>query len=253
MADKRKYHDDEVREILDLASKGDGGGQRTGADEEGLTLAELQEVGLEVGMDPDRIAEAASAVDARRQRLPRRTSLGLPIGLGRIVELPSGLTDHEWDRLVVEFRETFGSRGRLTSSEGTREWTGGDVQARVVTMGTGARVHIQTQKGDASLLNTVGVTSGSIGFGLLIADAIAELLGRSVFTGDFLSGPGLIIPLTFVTICLAALITNLIALPRWAREREGQMEYLAQRVGKLFREPPDSEELVADPPRSGAT
>ena len=37
------------------------------------------------------------------------------------------------------------------------------------------------------------------------------------------------------------LASNLLSLPRWAREREGQMEYLAGRVGALLEEPPQGE------------
>ena len=38
------------------------------------------------------------------------------------------------------------------------------------------------------------------------------------------------------------LASNLLGLRRWAREREGQMEYLAGRVGALLEEPPRGEE-----------
>ena len=41
-----------------------------------------------------------------------------------------------------------------------------------------------------------------------------------------------------------ALIANLVGLPRWAREREGQMEYLAGRVQVLLGRPPQEEESV---------
>ena len=39
-----------------------------------------------------------------------------------------------------------------------------------------------------------------------------------------------------------ALASNLLSLPRWAREREGQMEYIAGRVGALLGEGPQGEE-----------
>ena len=63
MADERKYQDDEVREICDPAVGGDRIGPPAAPVEGGLSLAELQEVGLEVGMKPERIAEAALAIE----------------------------------------------------------------------------------------------------------------------------------------------------------------------------------------------
>ena len=74
------------------------------------------------------------------------------------------------------------------------------------------------------------------------ADAIAEVFGSSVFTGDFLTGPGIVIPLMLAGIGMATLASNLLRLPRWARVREGQMEHLAGRVGALLEEPPQAEE-----------
>ena len=104
MADERKYQDDEVREIFDLAVGGGRIGPPATPDEGGLSLAELQAVGLEVGMKPERIAEAALAVDSKRGILPSRTYLGMPVSVGRVVELPGPVSDHEWQLLVAEFR-----------------------------------------------------------------------------------------------------------------------------------------------------
>ena len=115
MADERKYQDDEVKEIFDLAIGEDPIGRPPTSDEAGLSLSELQEVGLEVGMEPERIAEAALAVDSRRGILPSRRYLGMPISVGRVVELPGPVTDQEWQLLVAEFREVFGARGRIAS------------------------------------------------------------------------------------------------------------------------------------------
>lgn len=238
MTDERKYRDEEVNEIFDLAASRDEVGRPAVSDEGGLTLAELQEVGLEVGLEPGRIAEAASAVDARRGVLPRRTSLGMPISVGRVIELPGALTDHQWELLVAQLRETFGARGRVVSHGGVRQWTNGNLHAFLEPTETGHRLHLRTHKGGAVALNATGVAGLSIGLGLLVADVIAEVFGSSIFTGDPLTGPGIVLPLMLAGIGVAALASNLLRLPRWAREREGQMEYLAGRVGALLGESP---------------
>src|SRR5678815_1596820 len=75
MADERRYQEDEGAEIFEAASapalaRGDA------APTQGLTLAELQAIGREVGIAPERIAEAAASLARSQPPLPRRTELG---------------------------------------------------------------------------------------------------------------------------------------------------------------------------------
>ncbi len=230
MTNERKYRDEEVKEIFDLAVGTDDVGRPAVSDESGLTLAELQEVGLEVGMDPGRIAEAAFAVDARREVLPRRTYLGVPTSVGRIVDLPRALTDHEWDVLVGELRETFGARGTVTAQGGAREWTNGNLHAFLEPTATGHRLRLGTLKGNAVALITTGAAGLALGLALL-----------TLFIGEQLPGAAMVALL----IALAGggtLGVNMLRLPRWAREREGQMEYIAGQVVALVGERSEGEE-----------
>lgn len=228
MTNERKYHDEEVKEILGLAANRGEAERPAVSDQGGLTLSELQEVGLEVGMDPGRIAEAAFAVDTRRQVLPRRRSLGMPVSVSRVIELPRAVTDREWELLVAELRETFDARGQVTSHGGVREWTSGDLHAFLEPTETGHRFRLKTHKGGAIALNRLGV-SGLV-MGLI-------LLTMFLTTGPSPVGLELVMML-LVGVGGGALASNILSLPRWARKREGQMEYLAGRVGALFEEPP---------------
>ena len=231
MTNERRYQDDEVKEILGLAANRAELGRPAVSDEGGLTLSELQEVGLEVGMDPARIAEAAFAVDTRRQVLPRRTSLGMPVSVSRVIELPRAVTDREWELLVAELRETFGARGQVASHGGVREWTNGNLHAFLEPTETGHRLRLRTHKGGAMALNRMGVTGLAMGLILL-----------TMFLTTGLSPVRLeLVMMSLVAIGGGALASNVLSLPRWAREREGQMEYLAGRVGALLGEPPQGE------------
>jgi hypothetical protein len=229
MTNERRYQDGEVKEILSLAANRAEVAQPAVSDEGGLTLSELQEVGLEVGMDPGRIAEAAFAVDTRREVLPRRTSFGMPISVGRVIELPRAVTDREWELLVAELRETFGARGQVTSHGGVREWAIGNLHAFLEPTDTGHRLRLRTHKGGALALNTMGVAGLAMGLILLTMFLTA---GPSPVSLE-------LVMMLLVGMGGGALATNIVRLPRWAREREGQMEYIASRSGALLGEPPE--------------
>ena len=232
MAEERRYREEEVKEIFELASSTHKAGRPAAFDESGLTLAELQEVGLEVGVEPSRIAHAASTLDTRLNVLPRRTSLGMPISVGRIIDLPRAVTDREWDLLVAEFRETFGARGQITSHGGVREWSNGNLRAFLEPTESGHRLRLRTLKGGARALNWMGVA------GLVMA---LTLLTMFLTTGNSPARMELGM-MWLVGLGGGALASNLLRLPRWAHEREGQMEYLAGRVGALLGETAQGEE-----------
>ena len=123
---KRRYGDEEVREIFSLATTGGGRDPSLPSESGGLTLDELQRIGQEAGIEPARVAHAAETLDARGRAAPVRRSLGLPIGLTRVVDLPRAPTDREWERLISEFRSTFGAQGTATTSGGLRDWSVGN-------------------------------------------------------------------------------------------------------------------------------
>jgi len=226
MTDERKYQEEEVKEILFLAANRAEVGRLAGSDKRGLTLSELQDVGLEVGIEPGRITEAAFAVDTRREVLPRGAFLGVPTSVGRVVDLPRALSDREWEVLVGELRETFGARGKVTSHGGIREWTNGNLHAFLEPTATGDRLRLGTRKGNAMALITMGTLGLVIGLSLVTLFVFEEL-GRAA----------LVLPVLMAAVGGGTLVANAIRLPRWARKREEQMEYIAGRVGALLREP----------------
>jgi hypothetical protein len=149
MNDVRRYSEDEVQEILRLATASDQALPPSAA-QRGLTLAQLQEIGTEVGIPATQVAEAARAIARRPVVLPARTVLGQPRTVSRIVPIPRALTDEEWTRVVVDLRETFGARGVIESHGGLRSWTNGNLQVHVEPDAEGYRVRMWTLKGSAA-------------------------------------------------------------------------------------------------------
>lgn len=221
MTDERRYTDEEIREIFGAATEAGPGG-RTPSTGTGMTLREIQEIADEVGISPERIAAAAAALDRHPPVTARRRMLGMPIGVGRAVDLPRAPTDREWEMIVADLRETFGARGRVTELRNLREWRNGNLHASIEPTETGYRLRMGTVKGEA-------LSMTRIGFG-------AVLIAMVMFVAFMLtaSGAGFEGPLILAAMGGAAIASSAIRLPWWARERERQMEEIAARTVDLI-------------------
>src|SRR6185369_4846059 len=159
---ERRYGEDEVREIFSLATTGDARDPSLPAEAGGLTLDELQRIAEQVGIEPARVAHAAARLDARGTPAPVRRSLGLPIGVSRVVDLPRAPTDREWERLVAEARTTFGTQGRERTSGSLREWSVGNLHLSIEPTDNGERLRLSTLRDDAVILNGFAVVMGGV-------------------------------------------------------------------------------------------
>jgi hypothetical protein len=216
---ERRYNDKEIAAIFRAAAEeGLQSPPHEVAREEGMTLAELQTIGSEVGIASDAVAQAARAVDVRLGAASR-TFLGLPIGVARTVNLNRRLTDEEWERLVVQLREVFNARGRTRSEGSLRQWTNGNLQVLLEPTETGHRLRFGTLHGGARF----SIGSGIAVLGVTAAVAISSALGGTL--GDAIPGIALLFAAGVGMIASGAL-----RLPRWARLRERQMEALAARI-----------------------
>lgn len=216
----RRYNDDEVAEIFAKASETEQATRRQLPASEGLTLTELQRIGQEAGIAPELVAQAARSLDQPRQP-ETPVFLGLPIGAARTVRLDRRLTDAEWERLVVDLRETFNARG-VVRSEGTlRQWSNGNLQVLLEPDGEGQRVRFRTIKGSARPYMFVGLGM----MGVSVATFLASTLTGAMGAAEALSKVG-----TMALIGAAFFAMAAVPLPRWARLRKQQMEQLAQRL-----------------------
>jgi hypothetical protein len=227
MPDERTYGEEEVAEIFRIAAEArNATGGTALAPVNGFTLAELQSIGGEVGLAPERVAQAAAAVDLRRGAL-RRSELGMPVAVGRTVDLPRAPTDREWEMLVADLRETFGARGRAGSRGEVREWTNGNLNAFVEPTPTGYRLRLATTKANGLALNRMGAVSLVMALVTLLVLYLTGALAEEMLGPVILSMMG-----------GGALAWNALRLPGWAQEREGQMEAIAVRAKTLLDAPP---------------
>ncbi len=237
MSPERRYNEQEIAGIFKQAAEAQETAQRRLPHTEGLTLAELQEIGKEAGITPEFIARSAAAVDRTGPAPPPTRFLGLPISVARTVDLPGPLSDENWDRLVVELRETFQAHGKLRRDGSLREWKNGNLHAVVEPTEAGHRLRLYTVKGNAkiSLLGGLAAFAYGLAFLLLLA-----------FTDDLV--PVIMMVMTLISVIgLGGMGFTAFRLPRWARERARQMEALAARAVELAGAQPATALPEVDP------
>lgn len=214
MDNERRFDGEEIEAILDRAVTAREASDAARLPHEGLTLAELKDVGREVGIPAERIEEAARALD-RTGGVAR--TLGLPLSVGRSFALPRPPTDAEWDQLVADLRATFGATGTVHRDGGLRGWTNGNLHAWIEPDGSGYRLRMGTSKGSARQLGAVG----------------AGMLGMSGILGT-LTAVGADVPLAGAGALLAMGVGTLVAAlgstPAWARTRLEQIDGVARRA-----------------------
>jgi hypothetical protein len=225
-SDERRFNESEVDEILQRATSAEGSrGLTPSASSDGLTLSQLQDIGAQVGIPPERMTEAAHALAARLPSPAPRTFMGMPRSVSRIVRLPRTLTEEEWLRLVADLRQTFGAQGRIHAHGTLRSWTNGNLQVHVEPDGDGYRLRMQTLKGDTFSRAFVGGTAVLMS-GVLFLEHATQGLGTAALAFAALIGLA----------GLGQFVSLRVLLPRWAGERASQMDAIAERVQHSLEE-----------------
>jgi len=219
---ERRFNEVEVAVIFKRATTREEHGPQLVPAGEGLTLAQLQDIGREIGVAPHVIAESADLLDDANLSATRRF-LGLPMGVERTVRLRHRLSDEDWERLVVEMREVFDARGIVRHEGSLRQWTNGNLQALLELKDNAQRIRLRTVKGNARGLMAAGV--GMFG-------SAAYVISTAVMSGG--GDPGTMTAMTILAASGAAtLASTALRLFPWARRRREQMEEVATRVAAI--------------------
>jgi len=229
---ERRYNEAEVAAIFERAAEAQQGSPHHLPSGEGMTLTDLQEIAREVGISGDQLAQAAKAIEMDG-RPTSRQFMGLPIGVGLTIDLGRKLSDAEWDRFVVDLRETFDARGILRSEGSLRHWANGNLQAHLEPTATGHRIRLRTVKGDARGLIIGGL--GMLGF-VTVALTAATLRGTVGADVGFLFSQSVL-----ATAGAAMFGIGAFRLPGWARLRRRQMEDVAARIAVVASAPPTND------------
>ncbi|MDX1645860.1 MAG: hypothetical protein R3304_01855 [Longimicrobiales bacterium] len=218
MSGERRYDDAEVQEIFLRASEARERDRLEGSgDADGMTLAELKEIGRQVGIPEERIGRAAASLQTLDgARMLKR--FGAPVGVDRRATLGRRLTDTEWERLVALLRRTFRAKGDVEVVGRLRQWSNGNLHVSVEPGPDGDLLHLQTTKG--SLRPTLTMSVSFILVAAVLA-VTAVVTGGSVDVGSV----GIL-----ALIGAGAGGASLAGLPSWARRRARQMDGVAGTV-----------------------
>lgn len=226
---ERRFSEEEVAEILKQAVEIQDSGSTLPASQSGLTLRELKEIGREVGVAPEVIERAALRLDGRASQT--RSLLGLPLGVGRTIELDRTLNEEEWERLVADLRQTFDARGVVRREGSLRSWSNGNLHVLLEPGSMGQRLRLRTVNGNAQAW-----TMGSLAMlGILVLMTVSALFKGTLLDDKFLTSATLLGGMSIGMFALGAL-----RLPSWARRRQRQMDELADRVNASASDNPDS-------------
>jgi hypothetical protein len=216
----RRFTDEEVAEIFRRAAESSQAAAGALGPSEGLTLAALQDIGKEVGLAPEILADAARSLERREPRF-RSQFLGLTVGVGRTVPLGRKVTDEEWERLVVRLRDTFDARGTFRVDGSLRQWTNGNLQILIEPTDEGDRLRMRTVNAAARAMLTAGVVSA-------VGIAVIALVTAAVDPSRLANEMSRLIPLMGGSAAMFAL--GIRRVHGWARTRLQQMDEIAGRL-----------------------
>lgn len=224
MSTKRRFSEQEIAQIFEDATRAQNAADEQSGPLDGLTLEELKQIGSTTGIDPKFIARAVAGLNRRPQLYPIQKHWGIPIGVSRSIQLPDSFSDHDWEQLVVDLRKTFKARGKIKQEGSLREWTNGNLHAFIEPTEKGFELRMETRKGNMKGLLYAGasyIVGSLVIFAALSLDASSSISFALLMSGIFLvSGIGMV-------------STVATTQPRWARQRERQMEAICKRAVTL--------------------
>ena len=225
MSKKRLYSDKEISAVLKRAAELHRDQGPT--DTSGLTLAELEQIAAEVGIDPAFVKTAATELEEGRTDTDFHFWGGpLSVDLERIVE--GEVSEAKWEEIVMEIRLIFGAAGQTGQLGRSLEWihrdqTGERAHVTLTPMAGQTRIRIFTRMTDWA----VGIHAP-----LVAASTIPAIVLVALLQLDPVLNTGL-----FLFTVAAAFMLARLAFGALARRQERKARKLLARLDDLIAEP----------------
>ena len=215
----RRYSESEIREVFERAAREQEHSHQRSS-QEGLTLAEMQEVAASAGIDPEFVAAAAQSVALGEPEEGRLMMGPVPRGVFRTDFLPGPPTDALWDHVVADARRTFSAEGKVRVGGGVREWRNGNLRVILEPAGDGSRLHLRTRRDDRTQLMVTAAALSAVALFMALFSSLNAFSDPEAFRASL-----------FVAIGSALGAAGLWSGQRsWADTRERQMAELSERA-----------------------
>lgn len=196
---------------------------------DGLTLAELQEIGRAAGLDPDHIAAAVTESEA--EFASQETWHGVPVGVHRTRLLPARVSDAEWERIVDLLRAEFKARGVTEQVGRRREWLSagqpGSFATRVTVEERPDGDLVTIRKPDAARRFGTGSLMSLGGAGVLLAILLSVIVG--------VNAPAVALSIGMIAFGVALYGAAFLSAQIRSRREPAQAEALLDRIDLLSR------------------
>jgi hypothetical protein len=183
----------------------------------GISLAEMERIAAELGIDPQHVRSAAAEVSGR-------STPGL-VDLEQIV--PAELSEEAWDLVLLELRRVFGNAGAASAVGRARTWDIPNVHASLVSRDGSTKVHLMENHSSEISLGWVMWVFFSL-FVLLLAVLIGAKKG----------GPDQALINALITggVSGAAFLGIRASVQSWQQRQQERIQGLLRRVTGLIRE-----------------
>ena len=181
---ERTYSESEISDLIARAAERQQDARRREAGA-GLTLAEIERIGAETGIDPAHLRAAAAEMDAGGRTLKRQSGhTRTHVTAERWIDAP--LTPEAWEEVVAELQGRHGvdagfwmgqnSGGTVQQVGSAYEWrhtNGLGIQTVVTASPRGNRTRLRLRQ----LVGLAAPTAEGVGYGLLVALLLAPIAG----------------------------------------------------------------------------
>lgn len=219
LSTERQFNEREIHAILKKAAEDD---QPVPPHADGLTLAELAQIGKEAGISTEAIGRAAASLDVTAPASSSLgTSIGVPLMATRSADLGSSFLDGDWDRLVVDLQQTFRVPGETRLFGELREWKTDDLTVLVEPTQSGHSICLRAVNplGKAGLIGGAVLFAMGLFFTLLVAAKAGNAdLAKLLFTS------------MFSIVGVGGMAYSSYQSRRWSTKMERHMEEVARRA-----------------------
>lgn len=185
MTTERRFNEEEIRTILKQASADDRPVPRHS---DGLTLAELTQIGEEAGISAEAITRATAALDVSAPTTTLGASIGMHLSTTQSADLGHSFSDEDWDRLVADVEQSFRVVGERRAFGTVREWKSDKLTVVVEPTASGHRLNLRADD-HAGKLGLIGgalfLAMGLFFTLLVVAKAGTPDLAKILFTSMF--------------------------------------------------------------------